>query len=165
MSWIGGELVSIKTGHWNEEEKIKYLMFIEFHYDKMKIKENRRLWRIFKIMSEFIQTRNSNQCRSHHKKMETHFESIPEIINYYKDRIPNYQEHFEKYLSHLEKISFGIDIKGSDDDKMASSRINSPLDNSEDEKLHKKQPSIGEHLSKWEINDQNQQHLGKDIAL
>lgn len=35
-------------------------------------------------MSNFVKTRDPDQCRSHHQKMLLYLHSIPEIIKYYR---------------------------------------------------------------------------------
>ncbi len=35
------------------------------------------------MMSNFIKTKTSTQCRSHHQKMEVHYKSIAGIIAYF----------------------------------------------------------------------------------
>lgn len=40
----------------------------------------RRLDKIFKSMSTFIGTREAEQCRSHHQKMEKKFHSFSKIL-------------------------------------------------------------------------------------
>jgi len=53
-----------------------YYAFLEKFEEKFNEKESRRQWKIFKAMSSFIQTRDPNQCRSHHHKMTKSFENI-----------------------------------------------------------------------------------------
>ena len=42
----------------------------------------RRLDKIFKTMSTFIGTREAEQCRSHHQKMEKKYNSFANILLY-----------------------------------------------------------------------------------
>ena len=70
-----------RDGHWNEKEKLKYVIFLSFF--KVLFEEALLLKRIriYDMMADMIATRNSNQCRSHHQKMEKYRGSIQEIIN------------------------------------------------------------------------------------
>jgi RecA-family ATPase len=65
-----------KTGHWSEKENAKYFAFLKKFKEKFSEKESRRQWKVFKTLSEFVKTRNANQCRSHHHKMQRNFETI-----------------------------------------------------------------------------------------
>jgi hypothetical protein len=40
----------------------------------------RKVFKVFDMMSDMIMTRNSNQCRNHHEKMEKYRNNIPQII-------------------------------------------------------------------------------------
>jgi hypothetical protein len=42
----------------------------------------RRLDKIFKTMANFIGSREAEQCRSHHQKMEKKYHSFPNITLY-----------------------------------------------------------------------------------
>ena len=62
---------------------MKYLKFITEKADLFKDIYTRRINKTYKLMSEFIKTRNHEQCRSHHQKMmKKHktFEKIEEVI-------------------------------------------------------------------------------------
>ena len=48
----------------------------------------RRLDKIFKTMAMFIGTREAEQCRSHHQKMETKFRDFSKILLHLR------QEHY-----------------------------------------------------------------------
>lgn len=52
------------------------------------------------MMSDMIITRNSNQCRSHHQKMEKYRTTIPDIISSVAEKYePSiYQELSNRYL-------------------------------------------------------------------
>ncbi|CAD8125358.1 unnamed protein product [Paramecium sonneborni] len=55
-------------GHWSKEEHELYLEFIDTHYDILKSKYDKKSKKIFKMMSQYISSRNPTQCRSHHQK-------------------------------------------------------------------------------------------------
>jgi hypothetical protein len=46
----------------------------------------RRLDKIFKTMSKFIATREAEQCRSHHQKMEKKFTSFAKILLHLREQ-------------------------------------------------------------------------------
>lgn len=68
------------TGHWQLTENRRYHWFLEIHHLHFIKKEMRRLDKIFKSMSTFIGTREAEQCRSHHQKMEKKFHSFSKIL-------------------------------------------------------------------------------------
>jgi hypothetical protein len=84
------EMPDIQKGHWSKRENMLYVMFLNYFEAKFSKKQNRRLWKFFKLMSEFIETRSPNQCRSHHQKMEKNYSSVSSIIKTYKMTMPNY---------------------------------------------------------------------------
>lgn len=65
-----------KIGHWSEKENIKYYAFLKRFQGMFDEREMRREWKVFKALSEFMKTRNPNQCRSHHHKMQKDFPNI-----------------------------------------------------------------------------------------
>ena len=79
---------NVKTGHWSDKENTKYYAFLKQFPDKFSQKGLRREWKVFKALSEFVKTRNSNQCRSHHHKMQRDFQTIAETLAYLQIRIP-----------------------------------------------------------------------------
>jgi hypothetical protein len=68
------------SGHWRLEENKRYHWFLEVHHLHFIQREMRRLDKIFKTMSKFISTREAEQCRSHHQKMEKKFSSFSRIL-------------------------------------------------------------------------------------
>lgn len=88
-------------------------MFIDYHEQRLRLRQGRRQWRVFRAMSAFIRTRKPNQCRSHHAKMESYFEDIAAIINYLKARIPNYHHHYAQALPELQQIALGPNCPAS----------------------------------------------------
>ena len=56
--------------------------------DKFSEKEKRREWKVFKNLAEFVKTRNPNQCRSHHHKMQKDFRTVEDTLDYLKEKIP-----------------------------------------------------------------------------
>ena len=80
-------------------------MFLDFFQGKFEKKHNRRLWKIFKLMSEFIETRSPNQCRSHHQKMERNHKSVSQIITVYKSDYSKYDERYSKIKCLLAELN------------------------------------------------------------
>lgn len=78
-----------RTGHWSHEEKKKYHWFLEIHHHHFINKHLRRSDKIFKTMESFLGTRQAEQCRSHHQKMEKKF------------------KYFERILIHLRNVYYG----------------------------------------------------------
>lgn len=58
------------------------------------------------MMSDMIITRNPNQCRSHHQKMEKYRNTIKDIISSVAERYEPrlYQEQSQKYLVNIKNI-------------------------------------------------------------
>lgn len=58
------------------------------------------------MMSDMIITRNPNQCRSHHQKMEKYRTTIPDIISSVAERYEPrlYAEQSQKYLVNIKNI-------------------------------------------------------------
>ena len=63
-------LKSRNVGHWTNQEKEFYYIFLKTFRENFVKKELRRTDKIFKEMAKFIKTRAADQCRSHHQKME-----------------------------------------------------------------------------------------------
>ena len=75
-------------GHWTELENAKYCAFLSKFKEKFGEKSARRQWKVFKSLADFMNTRNANQCRSHHHKMKKNFASTEEIIQFLKSKHP-----------------------------------------------------------------------------
>ncbi len=68
---------------WTLQENMKYVRFLQENREIFtSTKENRRLLKINKMISQSIGTRSPDQCRSHHQKMVKYHESIEGIINH-----------------------------------------------------------------------------------
>lgn len=61
-------------------------------------KPMRRKCHIFKLMADFVKTRTSEQCRSHHQKYEIKFGQFSNIIEHLTEKI-------EKNIFTLNKLS------------------------------------------------------------
>lgn len=69
-----------QRGHWSLEENKRYHWFLEIYHLHFIRKEMRRLDKIFKTMATFVGTREAEQCRSHHQKMEKKYQSFSKIL-------------------------------------------------------------------------------------
>jgi hypothetical protein len=69
-----------QRGHWQAEESKRYHWFLELHCSHFLNKHLRRMDKIFKGMERFVATREAEQCRSHHQKMEKKHGSFVSIL-------------------------------------------------------------------------------------
>lgn len=76
-----GEDKNLNRGHWLFDENKKYHWFLEIHYKHFVNRHMRRMDKIFKTMETFIGTRQAEQCRSHHQKMEKKYHDFVTIIH------------------------------------------------------------------------------------
>ena len=67
-------------GHWNVEENKRYHWFLEVHFSHFMNRSMRRMDRIFTLMAKFVSTREAEQCRSHHQKMEKKHKTFAKIL-------------------------------------------------------------------------------------
>ena len=80
---------------------------MEAYYGHFIKKELRRLDKIFKTMAEFVGTREAEQCRSHHQKMEKKFHLFPRILLYLRrehyatDSTEQMMEDLHKEMGHI----------------------------------------------------------------
>jgi hypothetical protein len=59
---------------------LKYSVFLSFFRGVLEDPARKKRVRVYDMMSDMIVTRNSNQCRSHHQKMEKYRTTVPEIV-------------------------------------------------------------------------------------
>lgn len=57
-----------------------YLRFLKANIERMKKTQFRKPYNKFKRMSEYVTSKDSFQCRSHHQKMMKKYNTIEEII-------------------------------------------------------------------------------------
>ena len=80
---LGAKMPVPARGHnWPKQEIIKYAVFLTYHNNLMQIYEQDyfQSWTFFRRLSLFVQTKNPNQCRIHHKKMMSDHLSINSLI-------------------------------------------------------------------------------------
>ena len=82
----------MKFGHWGLEENKKYHWFLELYNSHFMNKHMRRMDKIFKTMANFIGSREAEQCRSHHQKMEKKYHSFSKILINLRKQHYNTQE-------------------------------------------------------------------------
>ena len=70
----------LQRGHWKQEENKRYHWFLELHSSHFLNRHMRRMDKIFKTMEKFVGTREAEQCRSHHQKMEKKHGSFTVIL-------------------------------------------------------------------------------------
>ena len=68
-------------GRWSIKEHAKYYTFLVVNENILKNKNMHKNDRIFRLMSRFIMSRTSEQCRSHHQKIERKWTDITTIIS------------------------------------------------------------------------------------
>ena len=86
-------------GHWTLEENKRYHWFLEVHSQHFLNKHLRRMDKIFKSMALFVATREAEQCRSHHQKMEKKYHhSFCLILLHLREE--HYHSHATAPLAH-----------------------------------------------------------------
>ncbi len=138
-------------------------MFIDYHHQILELKEKRRQSKVFKAMSAFVRTRKSNQCRSHHQKMESYFQSTQSIISYFKNKIPNYLNEFEASQEELSQLKFGLTPQNTRHYNKEESISNNEDRQSEERESYKRRAK-GSRTS-IKLADQDQNHELNDKAL
>lgn len=68
-------------GHWLPNENAAYLTFLEGNINAFVSKGLRRREKVFKSMARAIRSRDPEQCRSHHQKMEKKYRSFEGLID------------------------------------------------------------------------------------
>jgi hypothetical protein len=54
---------------WSDTENKRYLDFVVREQDKFRTEYRRRTSKVFKLLAEAVQTRDQDQCKSHHQKL------------------------------------------------------------------------------------------------
>ncbi len=73
-------------GRWSAHEEIKYCGFLKNNMQLLTDPQKRKAKKVFERMASVLQTRDAEQCRSHHLKLMARFQGILKII-----------EHLESY--------------------------------------------------------------------
>jgi predicted nucleic acid binding AN1-type Zn finger protein len=72
-----------KKKHWKPLENMRYVAFLSENKELFeKDREDKRILKINILMSKYVKSKNSTQCRSHHQKMLVHYKNIDNIILY-----------------------------------------------------------------------------------
>lgn len=88
--------INQKFGHWTLDENKRYHWFLEIHNKHFFNKHMRRTDKIFKTMALFVGSREAEQCRSHHQKMEKKHRTIRSIL--ISLRLDHYAAKTEDFL-------------------------------------------------------------------
>lgn len=106
LEWDRRERKYERDGHWNEREKLKYTIFLTYFQGLLEDPVKKKSVRIYDMMADMIITRTSNQCRSHHQKMEKYRSTIADIIasvaGKYEPSV--YREMEQKYLVFIKAL-------------------------------------------------------------
>ena len=81
---IGGKKISAKkegNSHWGPVEQRRYIDFLRRNEELFDLSlQDKKKVKIYVLMSKYIKIRDSLQCRSHHQKMVSKYDTIPRII-------------------------------------------------------------------------------------
>ena len=61
----------------------------------MKGKEHKELWKFYREMAFFVESRNLRQCKLHHQKLLNEFQSIPSIHSALTEKYPQIRSKLE----------------------------------------------------------------------
>lgn len=75
---------------WNQKELYALAAFFFYNSHKFSSENSKKRWKIYKLMSAFVQTRNINQCRSYTHKLLRSFGSIDKINAFFQGSLPRY---------------------------------------------------------------------------
>ena len=77
----------VMSGSWTHDETRLYMNFLDHYRKKFGCEEKRRKCTIFNRLSEAINTRTPDQCRSHHQKMQLKYGSLESIVDSLRQRL------------------------------------------------------------------------------
>lgn len=91
---------------WPKQDLIKYAVFVVFHVKLQDVNEELDFnsWSFFRKLSIFVQSKNPNQCRIHHKKMMIHHSSIDSLSSHLRSTIHKFEEWFSFYEAALTNL-------------------------------------------------------------
>lgn len=77
---------------WPKQDLIKYAVFMTFHLNiQDKVDEvDFKSWSFYRKLSMFVQSKNPNQCRIHHKKMMKDHPSINSLVSHLRGSIQKF---------------------------------------------------------------------------
>ena len=67
-------------GRWTTDENTRFVAFLTKFDKELESLKGKKRWGYFSLMSDFVKTRNTNQCRSYFNKLMKRFGSIQKII-------------------------------------------------------------------------------------
>lgn len=91
---------------WKSKEHVHYVIFLHrflplFQKPPQNTKDQ---WVLFKMMAEFLKTRNPNQCRMHHKQLISQAGSAEAIVRLSRPAIKGYKAIVDSLLKPLSRI-------------------------------------------------------------
>ena len=72
----------MKIGHWSVYEEIKYRGFLKNNMQLLNDPQKRKAKKVYERMASVLQSRDAEQCRSHHLKLMARFQGILQIIEH-----------------------------------------------------------------------------------
>lgn len=96
--------------NWHEDELLKLAAFIHHHKDKLTMGALRKQSKIFKMMSLYLATRNSNQCRAYTHKLLKKFKTVDAVDDFFKACLRNYQQAIDREEGRLRRMIFPLPV-------------------------------------------------------
>jgi len=72
---------------WEIKEAILYWKFVQENQQTLEFKEKKHKQKIFNDMADFIKTRDTHQCRSHHQKIIKKYKNLGTFIKDFNIRL------------------------------------------------------------------------------
>lgn len=78
------------------------------HRGKFQGERVRKEAKVFAILSRYIKTRNPNQCRNYVHKLLNKFKHYEQIIQFFRESLPLFEENYAQQLPELKRIVFPL---------------------------------------------------------
>ncbi len=92
---------------WSRDELYRMAAFLHHNRAKFASESSKKHFKVFKLMSHYVRTRNINQCRSYTNKLLKSFGNLESVNAYFRESLPDYsrlveqlQEKYEDTLHH-----------------------------------------------------------------
>ena len=79
-----------------------------FNIDRFKTEKERKESKVYAILSKYMQTRNVNQCRNYVQKMCKKFQRHEQVIDFFRESLPLFEEKYREEREKIEKIIFPL---------------------------------------------------------
>lgn len=79
-----------------------------FNIDRFKTEKERKESKVYAILSKYMQTRNVNQCRNYVQKMCNKFQRYEQVIDFFRESLPLFEEKYREEREKIEKIIFPL---------------------------------------------------------